>query len=368
MNETFGAGPVAQVDVMPSPSEASWPIVGHEAVIEGLRRSLRQQRVPHAHLFAGPPSVGKTAVALAFARALCCQATERPDSSVPCGVCLSCRKIGRGVHPDVALFDLAGQAAHTDSKGGKNTTLTIDTIRRVTAATVLKPLEAPRRIVIVDDAGTMQGVAQEALLKTLEEPPSSVILILLADEAETLLPTIRSRCRVTLFGRVATNAITRAAIAAGQATTKADEIAALSYGRPGWAIRAAADPKLIAQQVATIERGLTWMESGGYDRLVTAVRLGDAFQKRRAETLRDLETLLRLWRDVLLLRVDLDRFVTHPGMLQRLSVLALGCDVSNVRRAVQATQRCMNDLQMNVRPRLAFEAMVLQWPNFPCQA
>ncbi len=340
-----------------------WSIIGHEAAIEGLRRSIRQRRTPHAYLFAGPPNVGKTAVALAFSQALCCQSTARADISVPCGECLSCRKIARGVHPDVELFDLAGQAANADSSGGKNTTMTIDTIRRVAGATVLKPLEAPRRIVIVDDAETMQEVAQEALLKTLEEPPSSVTMILLADEIEVLLPTIQSRCRVTRFGMVPSRAVEQALTAAGQATSSAKEIAALSYGRPGWALKAMAEPALVVGQMATIDRGLAWIESGAYDRLVTGVRLGDTFQKRRGETLSDLETLLRLWRDVMLLRVGLDRFVTHPAVAERLSSLARGLDVHGVRRAVQSVQRCISDLHMNVRPRLAIEAMVLQWPN-----
>jgi DNA polymerase-3 subunit delta' len=349
-------------DPVPAPAPNGWPVWGHDEAVAELRRGVVGDRVAHAYLFAGPNGVGKTTLATAFARALCCQDATRVDGGVPCGVCLACRKIGRGVHPDVETFGLAAQAAFGD-KGGKHLSLSIETVRRLVASTALRPMEARRRVVLVEDAETMQGVAQEALLKTLEEPPSSVVLVLLADDAEALLPTIRSRCRLVEL-RPLSRATTIAALAsAGLARAAAEEIAAFAGGRLGWALRAAADPSLLDGRRAAVERALGWIGGSTYDRLVAAVRLGDGFQKRRAEVFADLDTVLGVWRDALLLRADLPHYLTYRGTAERLSELTRGWELDGLHRAVCAVQTCLADLEANVRPRLAIEAMVLQWPT-----
>jgi DNA polymerase-3 subunit delta' len=342
---------------------AGWPVWGHDAAVAGLRRAVARDRVAHAYLIAGPAGVGKTALATAFAQALCCQAAARPAVDVGCGVCLACRKIARGVHPDVQTFDLASQVALADKSGGKNTTLTIETVRRLSAATALRPLEARRRVIVVDDAETMQGVAQEALLKTLEEPPAAVVLLVLADDAESLLPTIQSRCRLVELRPVAPATVVALLTASGLATARADEIAGLAAGCPGWALRAAADPALVTERRAAVDRALAWLGGSTYDRLVAAVRLGDGFGQRRDETFADFETLLGIWRDALLLRVGLDHRLTHRGDLERLETLAREWDLAAIQRAIAAVRTCIADLEANVRPRLAMEAMVLQWPT-----
>ena len=317
----------------------------------------------HAYLFAGPDGVGKTTLAVSFAQALCCQDGTRPDPGLPCGTCLACRKIARGVHPDVETFGLAAQAALAEKSGGKHLSLSIETVRRLASATALRPMEAGRRIVLVEDAETMQGVAQEALLKTLEEPPSSVVLVLLADDAEALLPTIRSRCRLVDLRPVSRATVALALVESGVAQEQAAEIAALAGGRPGWAFRAAGDPALLEGRRAAVDRALGWIAGSTYDRLVAAVRLGDAFQKRRAEVFADLDTLLGVWRDALLLRANLPHYLTYRGHAERLDGLARGWDLDALHRAVCAVQTCLSDLEANVRPRLAIEAMVLQWPT-----
>lgn len=332
-------------------------------MIESLRRAVARDRVSHAYLLAGPEGVGKSTLALAFAQALCCQAPDRPDPTIPCGECLSCRKIGRGTHPDVQLLDLATQRAMNEKRAGQNTSLTIDSIRQLTVDAALRPMEAPRRIIVIDDAETMQGVAQEALLKTLEEPPPAVLLMLLADDAGTLLPTIQSRCQIINLRPVPASTIAAALTEAGAEPAVAREVAVLAAGRPGWAQRALADERLITGQREAAERALSWIESDKYNRLVQAVRLGDSYQKRRADVLDDVESLLTIWRDLMLLRVDLRDLVVQQSSVERLQSLAGAWSVDAITRATRSVQRCLADLEANVRPRLALEAMVLQWPT-----
>lgn len=316
----------------------------------------------HAYLLAGPEGVGKSTLAMAFAQALCCQAPGRDDPTVPCGACLACRKISRGTHPDVQRLDLETQRAVNEKRGGQNTSLTIDSIRQLTVDAALRPMEAPRRIIVIDDAETMQGVAQEALLKTLEEPPPAVLLMLLANDAGALLPTIQSRCQIINMRPVPASTIAAALIDGGAEPGLAREVAVMAAGRPGWAQRALNDDSLITGHREAAERALAWIESDQYDRLVRAVRLGDSFQKRRAEVMDDVESLLTVWRDLMLLRVELRDLVVQQGAVERLQTLAGAWSVDAITRATRSVQRCLADLEANVRPRLALEAMVLQWP------
>ncbi len=347
----------------PAQGSSGWPIWGHDAAVAALQQAIRGSRVRHAYLVAGPEGMGKTTFAQVFAQALCCQ--DPPAPGLMCGICLACRKIGRGVHPDVQTFSLATQAALAEKSGGKNTSLTIETVRDVCSTVALRPMESSWRVVILDDGETLQEIAQEALLKTLEEPPPFVVLVLLSDDLELLLPTIRSRCQIIDLRPVRTTAVVDSLLAAGIGQDRAEEIAALSGGRPGWAHRAAADPKVLQRRMEAVDRALSWIAGSGYDRLVTAVRLGDTFSKRRPEVFADLETLLGVWRDALLLHADQPHYLTYRGNAERLNELARDWTMDDLHRAVCSVQTCIGHLETNVRPRLALESMVLEWPTLP---
>jgi DNA polymerase III subunit delta' len=339
-------------------SVTSWPVWGNEAAVEQLRQEIVRGRVRHAYLVAGPEGIGKTTLTRSFCQALNCQ--EPPEPGIGCGSCLACRKITRGVHPDVQTFSLASQAA--SQKGTKNTSLTIETVRELCATASLRPMEARWRVVIVEDAETLQGIAQEALLKTLEEPPAFMIMVLLTNDLELLLPTIRSRCQIVELRPVHRTVIRDGLVAAGVTPDRAGELAALAAGSPGWACRAVEDTKLVEQRRQAVGRAFDWITATAYERLVSAVRIGDSFTKKRSETFSDLDTLLGVWRDALLLRAGQSDYLTFRGQRERLDDVAGAWTIEAVHRAVRSVQTCIADLEANVRPRLALEAMVLQWP------
>jgi DNA polymerase-3 subunit delta' len=339
----------------------AWGVAGHDGAGDQLRRSVVTGNIRHATLIAGPDGIGKTALATAFLKAVSCLNPPAPGDF--CGACRACGKIDRGVHPDIQTFDLDSQAATAVKSGSKNMTITIDTAREIRSAAAMRPIEGRWRAVVLDDAESMTEVAQEALLKTLEEPPPSMLLLLLADDVEALLPTIRSRCQVVEL-RTVPKPATEALLARHGATPEqAADLAALAQGRPGWALRALADPKLGEQHLRELDQAIEWVSAGAYERLVTAVKSADRFSKARSETLSQLGVLLGVWRDLMLLGAGLSDRVTYVAFIDRLSGIGVSWQLPELKRAIRSVQTCIEDLETNVRPRLAMEAMVLQWPN-----
>lgn len=247
-------------------------IVGHDQQIEFLRRVAAAGRLAHSILLAGPPGVGKRLVADALAAMLLCE----EKGADACGQCPSCRQLGAGSHPDVLVIGLP--------KGKRE--IPIDKARELNQFLRLQPLRGGRKIAVVDDAHLLNLPAQNALLKGLEEPPPESIAILVAHNADALLPTIRSRCQRVLFAplsepQVATVLETRLGLPMAEATT----LAAEADGSPGRALR------LRATNVATdaLPR-LADLSTARYGALVqTAAKLAESDEK--AST--GLESLLR---------------------------------------------------------------------------
>jgi DNA polymerase-3 subunit delta' len=162
-------------------------IIGHDFQKNILKRAARDNMASHSYLYAGPDGVGKKLMALEFAKLLnCLGSMDSPDEG--CG-CSSCRKIDRGIHPDVVLIEFTGV---------KN--IKVDQVREeIEEKLYLRPFEGRYKIVIVDEAERMNHNAQNAFLKTLEEPPRDSVIILLSSRPESLLPTLRSRCQTVVF-------------------------------------------------------------------------------------------------------------------------------------------------------------------------
>lgn len=198
-------------------------VVGQEAATAFLRETLKRGRWCHAYLFAGPEGVGKTMAARIFAQALLCQGGAQ--TGVPCGGCLSCRRFAQGTHPD--FLEL--------SPGGK--TIGIDAVRALQRGLAMRPGLSPRRVAVIEPAEAMTEVAQNALLKTLEEPPGASILLLVAHVAAGLLPTIVSRCQRVRFSTVPPAEL-KALVEEKRPEYQGAGglIAALAEGRPGIAL------------------------------------------------------------------------------------------------------------------------------------
>jgi DNA polymerase-3 subunit delta' len=163
-------------------------ITGHQRLVELLERSIAGATLPPSLLFAGPAKAKREA-ALAVAQALnCLEPRLNSDgrgapTTDACGRCAACTRIARGVHPDVVVVSPGDSGA-----------IKIDQVRDIVDRASFRPFEGRRRVVIVDEADALMAPAQNALLKTLEEPPSQSVFILVTGRPDLLLATVRSRC------------------------------------------------------------------------------------------------------------------------------------------------------------------------------
>ena len=161
-------------------------IIGHEPQKEFLRNSVRKNRISHAYLFSGPEGVGKKLVAIGFAKLINC--SEGTVENLDCE-CTSCVKTEKGLNPDVLVFGYPGEK-----------TIKVDHVRQDIERLIhLAPYENPYKVFIIDGAQRMNFNAQNAFLKTLEEPPPNSVIILITTLADLLMPTIRSRCQSVVF-------------------------------------------------------------------------------------------------------------------------------------------------------------------------
>src|SRR5258706_4593472 len=205
-------------------------VVGQVRLIDLLSRSVAGGTLPSSLLFAGPAGIGKHLTALSVAQALnCLQGSAfkvHGSGADACGVCPACTRIARGVHPDVLIVSPGDSGA-----------IKIDQVRDIVDRAQYRPFEGRRRVVIIDEADALVAQAQNALLKTLEEPTPSSVFILVTARPDMLLPTVLSRCPQLRFRPLSAADIATALTARGRTETEARAVAATADGSLGQALQ-----------------------------------------------------------------------------------------------------------------------------------
>ena len=224
-------------------------LAGHEAHKRVLTAAALSGRVAHAYLFSGPEGVGKRLCALAFARLLNCTAPEDEEQG---RACPSCRKIERNTHPDVFVLEPEGSK---EIKVGQIREQVEERLQRT-------PVEGRYKVAVVDDAHRMNAAAQNAFLKTLEEPPPRTVMVLVTEEPGALLPTVRSRCQHLVFSPLPLDEVSRELEARGVlAGQEALEAAAIAGGSLGRALRMDGEALALAREAAARLGGTEWRGS-----------------------------------------------------------------------------------------------------------
>lgn len=211
-------------------------IIGQEQAIHHIQNALRRSEISHAYILTGEPGSGRMALAETYGAALLCQHPREVHGLIePCGVCPACMKTAAGSHADLQIYTQDRLAKQDRTKN----TIGIKLIRDLVADVQIRPYEGGRKIYIVPEAERLTVEAQNALLKTLEEPPAYATLILIANGTSNFLPTILSRCVTLRMGAVGQETLTRHLTGSGIPEEQAVLAAGVSHGNPGMAQRMA---------------------------------------------------------------------------------------------------------------------------------
>jgi DNA polymerase-3 subunit delta' len=343
-----------------------WTVIGQDHAINVLKRALEGDALPHAWLFAGSRYVGKTLTALQFAQALNC--TGAGDDPPPCGRCRQCERVASGTHPDVEIVTLGGpcdeEKHNYDHAKDDSRDIRICQVRRLERVISRAPYEGRYRVMIIDPADAMRDVTQNALLKTLEEPPPRVVIILIAEHEDGLLDTIRSRARRLAFTGAGRHVIERYLRTHRDVEPeRAAALARLSGGRVGWAVLALHDEKMMEQRERALASAEALAGASLTERFAFAGEVGGKYTRDRAAVHLTLELWQEWWRDVLLIAAGREEQAVHRDRLDRLHALAAQCDVGAAARGLRAITDARQHLEENASPVLALETMMLALPQ-----
>jgi DNA polymerase III subunit delta' len=335
-------------------------IVGHRRILSLLSRSIEGASLPPSLIFSGPDGVGKRLVAQSVAQALNCTAPVKGSEPVglivdSCGECPACKRIARGVHPDVLMVE-----------PGESGSIKIEQVREAIDRTIFRPFEGKRRVTVIDEADALMPAAQNALLKTLEEPPSSSVFILVTSRPDSLLPTVRSRCPQVRFARLS-SADVAVVLERDHKYSKRNAlaVAAAADGRVGRALdgqagdfadaRSDAEALLGAARATTdartrVERAKDLVKGGG----------ATAFSEREYLGAR-LQALSSLVRDLGILATGADtRMLANVDLGAELESLAKSFDSERAIRVFAAVDRAQSALDRNVSPKVVADWLALQ--------
>lgn len=328
-----------------------WGMWGHEWAVEMLRQHILHDSVRHAYLFTGPPGLGRRTLALRFARALNCPQPPAPGEA--CGECKTCQQIERMQYPDLAVVQ-------AEKEGG---VLKVEQVRAVRQSLALKPYQGKYRVALFLRFQEANPNAANALLKTLEEAPAHVVLVLTADNAELLLPTIVSRCETLRLRPLPVETAAARLEQSGADPETARLLAHVSGGRPGYALRLLQDGEALEFRARRLDDLQSLLRATRRERFAYAEKLTDRRTEARERFRETLLVWLSFWRDVLLRAAGSAAPPANPDRAAEIETLAAGLSLAGARRLVSGAEGAVEKLERNVNARLLAEVLLLDWPH-----
>lgn len=343
--------------------QAGWPVYGHEWAVHLLQRTLAPQAIGprHAYLFLGPSQVGKTTLARTFAQALLCSS----DQDRPCGVCRACTLMARGSHPDFRLVQPLDKPLDKEGVADRvNGMLRGEQAADLIHEAALRPIEAQRKVFVIQEVHTANPTFANKLLKTLEEPPDPVILLLTAVDRSSVLPTIVSRCQVLELRPLAVPVIQQALMERWQVEAEeAALLARLANGRLGWAVAQQANREGVDRRQGQLTQLWKLVAAGPVERLDFAEQLASGRDNLQLFAL--LELWAGWWRDVLLAQNGCLDACCNVDQQPELARQAAALSPTVVADYLYTLQRIDGYLHHTVNTRLALDLLVLRLPYAP---
>ncbi len=292
-------------------------VIGQERVVRLLLNALKTGRIPSALLFAGEPGIGKKHTALNFARALNCLS----DGYDSCDNCTSCKKIEEGIHPDILVLE--------PEKGE----IRIDMVREIEEALSFRPFDGKRKVVIIDEAETMNESAANALLKTLEEPPAKSVIILISSNPESLPQTIMSRCCRLKFTPVSEkDALAITQKVSPNQVQDINTLVRLSMGRPG----------LIMSSTLLREREKI------HNMMTALFRKANNPCKDREDLEALIEHILIIMRDLLLYNLDYEKGLLNSDLKDFFKKISGGVTINEIINICEQLLLLRRQLELNL--------------------
>ncbi len=324
-------------------------LVGNEHAQAILERALASGQLRHAYLLHGPAGVGKMTLALAFAQAIFCQ-RRLPGEADACGECSACRKVAHGNHPDLAILEPAKEKRW----------LSIDELREAVRLTALSPAESAHRLLIIPEADRIQERAANTFLKTLEEPPEGVIIMLITTDAENMLPTILSRCQVIPLRLLPAEQISQALRERWEvAAVDAERLAGLANGRLGWAVRAHERPEEQEARERLMERITAMVGKPADERMRIATTLATDNAACRIV----LDQWIAWWRDVTLAANGAHGLISSGAARQTAERVGAALSPAQARLFLEELLAAHASMDINASPRLTLENLALALPT-----
>ena len=318
-------------------------VVGHKDIINYIRNAVREDKVSHAYILNGERGAGKKMLANLFAATLLCE-KGGPD---PCNECHSCRQAESGNHPDII------KVTHE-----KPNSISVDDIReQVNNTIMIKPYQGPYKVYIIPQADMMTTQAQNALLKTIEEPPEYAVIMLLTENADTLLPTINSRCVMLKLRNIKDTLIKKYLMETMQVPDyKADMCTAFAQGNMGRAIMLANSEHFneIRDEAVQLLKYINEME---LSEIVQAVSRITAYKLE----INDYLDIIMIWyRDVLLYKAtkDMDK-VVFKDQIKYIKERAKRSSYEGIELIIESLEKAKARLKANVNFDLTMELMLL---------
>lgn len=324
-----------------------WNLLGHGWAVSFLAKEVALGNLSHAYLLSGQPGVGRRTLALRLAQALNCPTPPAPGDA--CRACRTCKQIENMTYPDLSIIE-------AEQVGG---TLRVDQVRELMHSLTLSPYEAKFRVALLLRFEEAHPSAMNALLKTLEEPPPRVVIVLTAESPESLLPTISSRCEILRLQPMPVAELSQSLQNKFDLLDeKANLIAHLSAGRPGMALRMAQKPEILANRDNWIRLHQKTLTASRRERF----SLVDDLNKEREFLREGLGIWLSLWRDVLLASLNTKVPVVNLDLEEEITRLAGQFGPAETIHRIQMLEKMINLIDSNINQRLAFEVLMLDLP------
>lgn len=323
-------------------SQWNWPIIGHKNIVKFLKKSIENNKISHAYLFYGPTNVGKKTLASFFAQSLICESEDKK----PCLKCQNCFEFLKNIHPDVIWL--------RKEKEKKN--ISIDQIRDLKEKLIQSGFTNSYKIVIIVNAEEMTIEAANSFLKILEEPPAKSLIILIANSLKNIPKTIVSRCQLIKFSLIKREEIFDFLLNYYHLEKReAEELAALSFGRPGRVIKYLKDKKYFNDYLNDQENLIKILKENSLNEKLKIIE--EITNKERIQEI--INNWKILIRDLILLQTKNQKLIVNLSLQDKLKKLAEKYSLKKIYQIQTELNNLTFYLNQNINLKLALDNFVI---------